>query len=107
MPLSVSQFLTALRRRLGEAGGGLRRAIAAMISIAIIAAGVATAVYVARRTSEYPYTDDATIDADVVHVAAAVGGRILELPVTENAKVSKGDLLFRLGSSGFLVGRFG
>jgi len=96
MPLSVSQFLAALRRRLGEAGGALKRVIAPMISIAIIAAGVATAVYVARRTSEYPYTDDATIDADVVHVAAAVGGRILELPVTENAKVSKGDLLFRL-----------
>ena len=96
MPLSVSQFLAALRRRLGEAGGALKRAIAPMISIAIIAAGIATAVYVARRTSEYPYTDDATIDADVVHVAAAVGGRILELPVTENAKVSKGDLLFRL-----------
>jgi len=25
-----------------------------------------------------------------------VGGRIIELPVTENAKVSKGDLLFRI-----------
>jgi membrane fusion protein, multidrug efflux system len=67
-----------------------------MISIGIIAAGVAAAVYAGRRNSEYPYTDDATIDADVVHVAAAVGGRILELPVTENARVSKGDLLFRL-----------
>ena len=36
------------------------------------------------------------IDADVVHVASAVGGRIIELPVTENAKISKGDLLFRI-----------
>ncbi|HMK91307.1 MAG TPA: multidrug transporter subunit MdtN [Methylocystis sp.] len=99
--LRLSQFAAALRRRLGEAGAAVRRAIGAipigrLISIAIIAGGLATVVYVERRISDYPYTDDATIDADVVHVAAAVGGRILELPVTENAKVSKGDLLFRL-----------
>jgi membrane fusion protein, multidrug efflux system len=67
-----------------------------IISIAIIAIGVAAAIYVEHRISIYPSTDDATIDADVVHVAAAVGGRIIELPVTENAKVSKGDLLFRI-----------
>ena len=99
--LSDSRFAAASRRRLGEAGAALKRAIGSIpigkvISIAIIAGGVATVVYVESRISEHPYTDDATIDADVVHVAAAVGGRIIELPVTENAKVSKGDLLFRL-----------
>jgi multidrug efflux system membrane fusion protein len=67
-----------------------------IISLAIIAIGVATGIYVENRISIRPSTDDATIDADVVHVAAAVGGRIIELPVTENAKVSKGDLLFRI-----------
>ncbi len=101
MQSSVSQFVAALSRRLGEASEAVKRAIGAipigkLISIAIMAGGVAMVVYVERRLSEYPYTDDATIDADVVHVAAAVGGRIIELPVTENAKVSKGDLLFRL-----------
>ena len=38
---------------------------------------------------------DAAIDADVVHIETLVGGRIVELAVSENAKVSKGDLLFR------------
>ena len=101
MQSSVSQFVAALGRRLGEASEAVKRAIGAipigkLVSIAIMAGGVAMVVYVERRLSEYPDTDDATIDADVVHVAAAVGGRIIELPVTENAKVSKGDLLFRL-----------
>ena len=67
-----------------------------IISLAIIAIGVAMGIYVENRISIRPSTDDATIDADVVHVAAAVGGRIIELPVIENAKVAKGDLLFRI-----------
>ena len=37
---------------------------------------------------------DATVDADVVHIESVVGGRIVELAVSENAKVSR-DLLFR------------
>ena len=36
------------------------------------------------------------MDADVVHVAAAVGGRIIQLPVSENARVAEGDLLFQI-----------
>jgi multidrug efflux system membrane fusion protein len=67
-----------------------------MISLAIIAIGVAAGIYAEHRSAIRPSTDDATIDADVVHVASAVGGRIIELPVTENAKVSRGDLLFRI-----------
>jgi membrane fusion protein, multidrug efflux system len=73
-----------------------RPSYARMISFAIIAIGIAMGLYVEHASSVHPSTDDATIDADVVHVASAVGGRIIELPVTENAKVSKGDLLFRI-----------
>jgi membrane fusion protein, multidrug efflux system len=73
-----------------------RPSYAKIISVGIIAIGIATGLYVAHISSIRPSTDDATIDADVVHVASAVGGRIIELPVTENAKVSKGDLLFRI-----------
>ena len=43
-----------------------------------------------------PETDDATIDADVVHVAPAVGGKLLKLAVRENQYVRKGDLLFQI-----------
>jgi membrane fusion protein, multidrug efflux system len=73
-----------------------RPSYARMISFAIIAIGIAMGLYVEHASSVHPSTDDVTIDADVIHVASQVGGRIIELPVTENAKVSKGDLLFRI-----------
>ncbi len=41
-------------------------------------------------------TDDATIDAEVVHVAAVVGGRVVDLPIHENELIRKGALLFRI-----------
>src|SRR6201999_1234611 len=49
------------------------------ISLAVVAVAVAAAFYAAHRASIHPSTDDATIDADVVHVAAAVGGRLVTL----------------------------
>lgn len=52
--------------------------------------------YAQHRHTVAPSTDDATIDADVVHVAAAVGGRIIRIPVSENSRVAKGDLLFQI-----------
>jgi multidrug efflux system membrane fusion protein len=67
-----------------------------MISLAIIAVAVALALYALHESDIHPTTSDSSLDADVVHVAAAVGGRILELPVVENARVAKGDLLFQI-----------
>ena len=63
-------------------------------SLAIVAVGVG--VVFAIMLTRSPSTDDSTIDADVVHVAAAVGGRIVELPVHENDPVRKGALLFQI-----------
>jgi multidrug efflux system membrane fusion protein len=67
-----------------------------LISLAIVALAVALAAYTVRETHMHPTTSDSSIDADVVHVAAAVGGRILEIPVAENVRVRKGDLLFQI-----------
>jgi membrane fusion protein, multidrug efflux system len=67
-----------------------------MISLAIIAVAVALALYALHESDVHPTTSDSSLDADVVHVAAAVGGRIVELPVLENARVAKGDLLFQI-----------
>ena len=63
-------------------------------SLAIIVAGFGVALAILLTRS--PSTDDAAIDADVVHVAAAVGGRIIELPVRENDLVHKGAVLFQI-----------
>lgn len=67
-----------------------------LVSLAIIAIAIAFGIYVLRRHASLPSTDDATIDADIVHVAAAVGGRIIDIPVAENVSVAKGDLLFQI-----------
>jgi membrane fusion protein, multidrug efflux system len=67
-----------------------------IISLAIVAMAIAAACYASYHASNYPSTDDATIDADVVRVAAAVGGRIIDIAVVENGAVKKGDLLFQI-----------
>jgi membrane fusion protein, multidrug efflux system len=75
-------------------GKAKRRPGMLIASLAIIVVGFGVALGVALTRS--PSTDDAAIDADIVHVAAAVGGRIVELPVRENDLVRKGALLFQI-----------
>jgi membrane fusion protein, multidrug efflux system len=66
------------------------------VSLAIIVVAAALALFALRQSREHPTTSDGSLDADVVHVAAAVSGRVLEIAVTENARVAKGDLLFQI-----------
>jgi multidrug efflux system membrane fusion protein len=67
-----------------------------LISIAIVALAVALALYALHKSNTHPTSSDSSIDADVVHVAAEVGGRIIELPVVENMRVAEGSLLFQI-----------
>jgi membrane fusion protein, multidrug efflux system len=67
-----------------------------LISIAIVVLAAAFAFYAMHESNTHPTSSDGSIDADVVHVAAAVGGRLIELPVVENARVAAGDLLFQI-----------
>src|SRR5271154_109159 len=67
-----------------------------LISIAIVAFAVVLALYALHESNTYPTSSDSSIDADVVHVAAAVGGRIIQLPVVENLRVAEGSLLFQI-----------
>jgi len=67
-----------------------------LISLAIVAIAIGLGFYALRRSVLLPSTDAATIDADVVHVAASVGGRIVGIPVAENMRVSEGDILFQI-----------
>jgi membrane fusion protein, multidrug efflux system len=67
-----------------------------LISVAIVALAAAFGLYAFHESNTHPTSSDSSIDADVVHVAAAVGGRIIQLPVSENARVAEGDLLFQI-----------
>jgi multidrug efflux system membrane fusion protein len=80
-----------------KAAGGTRHGkLGRLISLAVIAIAIGIGIVVSLRSRDDPSTDDATIDADVVHVAAAVGGRVIRIGVSENAEVRKGDLLFQI-----------
>ncbi len=73
-----------------------KRLFGTLISLLIIAGAIVLGVHTIRQVWRYPATDDARIDADVVHIAPLVGGRIVAIAVTENAHVAKGDLLFQI-----------
>jgi multidrug efflux system membrane fusion protein len=67
-----------------------------LVSLAIVLLAIMLAVYAAYESDTRPSTSDSSIDADVVHVAAAVGGRVIRIAVSENTRVAKGDLLFQI-----------
>src|SRR5215470_17451705 len=78
-----------------------KRAIPIAISaIIIIGAALLIGRYV-RESELNPYTDDASIDADVVHVSPTVAGRIVKLNVRENQLVKAGDVLFEIDPEPF------
>ncbi|MWL89560.1 multidrug transporter subunit MdtN [Cupriavidus sp. SW-Y-13] len=67
-----------------------------LIALAIVMLAVLLSVYAWQRTARYPSSDDASLDADMVHVASPVGGRIARILVTENQHVKKGEVLFEI-----------
>jgi membrane fusion protein, multidrug efflux system len=74
---------TANRRRTG------RRVVLGVV----IAAAIAL-LLVAYEVNRSPRTDDASVWANYIEIAPEVSGRLVELPVKDNAYVRKGDLLF-------------
>jgi len=67
-----------------------------IITAAIVLVAILLSVYAYERTVRFPSTDDATLDADVVHVASPVGGRVARIAVEENQQVAKGAVLFEI-----------
>lgn len=67
-----------------------------LVAAACIAGAIGLGTYVAHKESAYPATDSGEIDAELVHVASTVGGRLIELRVHVNQAVKKGDILYRL-----------
>src|SRR5215469_14597601 len=74
----------------------VRKTLGILVSLVALAGGVATVVLATRRIDERPRTDDAYLQADLVHQAPDVSGRIVELNVRDNQKVRKGEVLFRI-----------
>ncbi len=64
------------------------------IGIGVIAASVLCLLLVILETERNPRTDDASVRANLIEIAPEVSGRLVELPVKDNAFVKQGDLLF-------------
>jgi len=74
----------------------LRQAVPKIFAAAILLAAAAGVLSFLRNREIEHYSDDAAIDDDVVHIAAQVPGRMVNLPVSENQLVKAGDVLFEL-----------
>src|SRR5215472_6297949 len=75
---------------------GFRKALGILVSLLSLAGIIATVVLATRRIDQRPRTDDAYLQANLVHMAPDVSGRIVELEVGNNQAVHKGDVLFRI-----------
>lgn len=77
---------------------GVKRtpATAKLVTLALVVAAAGLGVHALSDGGARPSTDDASIDADTIHVGALVGGRIVKIGVVENGPVRRGDLLFQI-----------
>ncbi|GBQ66300.1 multidrug resistance protein MdtN [Ameyamaea chiangmaiensis NBRC 103196] len=67
-----------------------------VIAAVCIALAILVGLHAAHLDRHHPSSDNAMIDAELVHVASTVGGRLIDLPVRVNQHVRRGDLLYRL-----------
>jgi len=70
------------------------RPLGRILSVSLILATVALAWFIYRLYYANPRTDDAYVHANTASVAAHVSGQIVKLPIVDNQRVKKGDLLF-------------
>ena len=75
---------------LGPWGSGIK------ISMAMLAVAAALLLSVFWRTSRHPRTEDASVRANYIQFAPEVTGRLVTIPVEDNAFVRAGTLLFAI-----------
>jgi membrane fusion protein, multidrug efflux system len=71
-----------------------RKQIGQRVLIGVAAAAALALLLVVYQTNHSPRTDDASVWANYIEIAPEVSGRLVELPIKDNAFVKKGDLLF-------------
>jgi len=74
----------------------IRKGVGVLVSLLAFAAAVAAIALTVSRLNLRPRTDDAYLQADVVHMAPDVSGRIVELDVRDNQAVRRGQVLFQI-----------
>ena len=73
-----------------------RKQLGRWIGIGTVVAAVLALLLVILATDRNPRTDDASVRANLIEIAPEVSGRIVQLPVRDNAFMKHGDLLFEI-----------
>jgi membrane fusion protein, multidrug efflux system len=71
-----------------------RKQLGRRIFIGVVVAALVALLLVTLDTERNPRTDDASVRANFIEIAPEVSGRLVQLPVKDNAFVKQGDLLF-------------
>lgn len=95
MAANPVQQLTEAEAAQRAAGG--RKRVGLIVAAGVVAVG---GFFLLRALgSSNQSTDDAQVEADVVPLAARVGGQVLTVKVAENTRVKKGDVIFELDAA--------
>lgn len=71
-----------------------KKVLALLVSVAIVVAAIIFGLLYWQQAVQNPLSEDATLEASVVHIASSVPGKITDLYVKEGELVKKGQLLF-------------
>ena len=74
------------------------RALGRTLSGIVVLAALVLAWFIYKVYLSNPRTDDAYVHANTASIAAHVSGQIIRLPINDNQRVKKGDLLFVVDS---------
>src|ERR1700722_5550675 len=71
-----------------------RKTLGKVIGIVTVLGMLVALALVVFQTERHPRTDDASVRANFIQIAPEVSGRLVQLPVKDNAFVKQGDTLF-------------
>ncbi len=80
-----------------------RPAVVLAVAGVLLAAGLIVGVPMLIEAAHYEGTDDAFVDADVVHAAPQVAGRVVAVAVGDNQLVERGQLLVQIDPRDYQV----
>ena len=73
-----------------------RKRLGRRLFLGVIVAAAMALLLVILDTDLHPRTDDASVRANFIEIAPEVGGRLVKLPVRDNAFIKEGNLLFAI-----------
>ena len=72
-----------------------------LVTGAVVAAAVIAVQTLWKRYEEHPWTRMGQVQANVIRIAPRVAGVVIKVPITDNQRVRKGDLLFEIDPSAY------